>query len=81
VAVGCDACKKAKPSKEILCYALAKLHVQPENTVFVGDSVKYDYEGAQKVGMEPVLISRNGDPHDRVETIRSLSEILKYVNR
>jgi FMN phosphatase YigB (HAD superfamily) len=47
----------------------------------VGDSVKYDYEGAQKVGMKPVLISRNGDPHDRVETIRSLSEILKYVDR
>jgi len=81
VAVGCDACKKAKPSKEIFCYALAKLHVQPENTIFVGDSVKYDYEGAQKVGMKPVLISRNGDPHDRVETIRNLSEILKYVDR
>lgn len=81
VAVGCDACRKAKPSKEIFCYALAKLHVQPENTIFVGDSVKYDYEGAQKVGMKPVLISRNGDPHDRVEIIRNLSEILKYVDR
>jgi len=31
--------------------------------------------------MKPVLLSRNDDPHDRVETMRNLSEILKYVDR
>jgi putative hydrolase of the HAD superfamily len=79
LAVGCDSCRKAKPSREIFCYALEKLGVRPEDTVFVGDSLKYDYEGAEKAGIRPVLVNRNGDTLAGVETVRSLTEILKYV--
>ena len=80
LAVGCDSCRKAKPSREIFCYALEKLGVRPEDTVFVGDSLKYDYEGAEKAGIRPVLVNRNGDTLAGVETVRSLTEILKYVD-
>ncbi len=80
IAVGCDACKKAKPSREIFCYALDRLKVRPENAVFVGDSVKYDYEGAKEVGMKTMLISRDGDAPVGVESVTNLNEILKYVD-
>jgi len=80
VAVGCDACKKAKPSREIFCYALDRLKVRPENAVFVGDSIKYDYEGAKEAGMKTVLISRDGDAPVGVESVTNLNEILKYID-
>lgn len=79
LAVGCDSCRKAKPSGEIFYYALQKLGVRPEDTIFVGDSLKYDYEGAEKAGIRPVLVNRNGDVITGVETVRSLTEILKFV--
>lgn len=80
VAVGCDACKKAKPSREIFYYALDRLKVRPENAVFVGDSIKYDYEGAKEAGMKTVLISRDGDAPVGVESVTNLTEILKYID-
>jgi 2-haloalkanoic acid dehalogenase type II len=80
VTVGCDTCGKAKPSREIFCCALDRLNVRPEDAVFVGDSLKFDYEGAEKAGMRPLLISRNGDAPSGVETITSLTEILEYVD-
>jgi putative hydrolase of the HAD superfamily len=49
VIVGIDACRKAKPHKEIFLYAVRKLSLLPEETIFVGDSLKYDYEGAKKL--------------------------------
>lgn len=80
VAVGCDACKKAKPSREIFCYALDRLKVRPENAVFVGDSIKYDYEGAKEAGMKTVLISRDGDAPVSVESVTNLNEILRHID-
>jgi len=43
VVVGIDACNKGKPDKEIFLYATNKLHVRPKETIFIGDSPKYDY--------------------------------------
>ena len=48
VAVGVDACKKAKPDRAIFLYAIRRLDVSPEEAMSVGDSVKHDYEGAKK---------------------------------
>jgi len=79
VAVGVDACKRAKPHKEIFLYALDKLKVKPEEVIFVGDSVTYDYEGALKAGLKPVLIDRDRIRPANVEAITSLAELLKYV--
>ena len=79
VVVGVDTCNKGKPDKEIFLYALEKLRVRPEEAVFVGDSVKYDYEGARGAGLKPLLIDREGKVTEDVETIRSLTEVLLYV--
>jgi 2-haloalkanoic acid dehalogenase type II len=81
VAVGCDTCRKAKPRREIFCYALERLNVQAGEAIFVGDSLKYDYEGAEKAGMRAVLVSRNGDAPAGIETVKTLTEILEYVDR
>lgn len=79
IVVGVDACRKGKPNKEIFLHALNKIHVKPEETIFVGDSVKYDYEGACKAGLKPILINRNGNTPANVAAIKSLTQILHYV--
>lgn len=79
IVVGIDACKKAKPAKEIFLYALAKLNVKPEEAIFVGDSAEYDYEGARKAGLKPILIDRNGKGFTNINSIKCLTELLKYV--
>ncbi|NWF86834.1 HAD-IA family hydrolase [Candidatus Bathyarchaeota archaeon] len=78
VAVGINACNKAKPDKAIFLYAVNKLCVCPEEAIFVGDSVKHDYEGAKKAGLKPLIIDREGKVLADVETIRSLDELLYY---
>lgn len=77
--VGIDACKKAKPDKEIFLYAVNRLHVYPEETLFVGDSLKFDYEGAEKAGLKPLLIDRDERFPDMVNAIKSLVEVLQHV--
>jgi len=77
--VGIDACHKAKPHKEIFLCAINRLQVHPEETIFVGDSMKHDYEGAEKVGLKPLLILREGTAPSGVETITSLTQVLRYV--
>lgn len=79
VVVGVDACNKGKPDGEIFLYALDKLGVRPEETVFVGDSVKYDYEGAKRAGIKPLLINREGKTSENVDSISSLTDVLFYI--
>lgn len=79
VVVGVDTCNKGKPDREIFLYAVNKLGVRPEETVFVGDSSKYDYEGSERAGLKPLLIDRKGKASKNVKTIRSLAEVLLHV--
>jgi len=79
VVVGIDACKKAKPDREIFLFAINKIHVRPEETIFIGDSVKSDYEGSKKAGLRPLLINREGKTLADVKTITSLTEVLLCV--
>lgn len=79
VVAGIDTCNKAKPNKEIFLYAVNKLHVRPEETIFVGDSIKYDYEGAERAGLKPLLIDREGKTPANLDTIRSLTEVLFFI--
>lgn len=81
VVVGVDTCNKGKPDREIFLYAVDKLGVRPEEAVFVGDSVKHDYEGSGKAGLRPLLIDREGKAPEGVQTIKNLTELLLYVNR
>jgi HAD superfamily hydrolase (TIGR01509 family) len=43
-----------KPQPEIFLHALAQLGVEPENAMFVGDSLGTDVDGAARVGMATV---------------------------
>jgi putative hydrolase of the HAD superfamily len=79
VVVGIDTLNKAKPDKEIFLHAVDMLDVCPEQVVFIGDSVKYDYEGAKHAGLKPLLIDREGKASEDVEKIRSLTEVLLCV--
>jgi len=79
IVVGIDACMKAKPNREIFLYAIKKLRVRPGETIFVGDSVKLDYNGAERAGLKPLLINRNGKIPIGVEAITSLPEVLRNI--
>jgi 2-haloalkanoic acid dehalogenase type II len=78
VIVSVESCGKAKPNKEIFLYAVDRLNVRPNETIFVGDSLRFDYEGAKNAGLKPLLIDRDGKVMANVETIRSLATVLDY---
>ncbi len=79
VKVGIDNVGKMKPDRDIFLYALNKLEVLPSETLFVGDQLIEDYEGAKKAGLTPLLIDRDDVIGSNVEKIRSLKEILNYL--
>lgn len=79
VVVGIDTCNKAKPDKEIFLHAVNMLDVSPEQAIFIGDSVKYDYEGAKHAGLKSLLIDREGKVSESIDAIRSLAEVLQYI--
>ena len=78
VIVGVDSCGKAKPDKRIFLYAVEKLQLKPAEVLFVGDKVERDYEGAEKSGLRPLLINREGRKLKNIDTIKSLTEVLPY---
>ena len=82
IIVGVDTIKKAKPHPDVFKHVLRKLKVKPEETLFIGDNIDADYEGAKKVGIKAILIQRtetNTEKTKGLRTISSLKEIFKYV--
>jgi len=79
VKVSPDTAGRIKPNREIFHHALEKLGVLPEEALFVGDSMDYDYNGAKAAGLRALLVDRNGKLEENVEKIRSLSEIFNYL--
>jgi len=68
----------AKPAPPAFAHALTLAGVPAEEAVHVGDRVEEDVEGARGVGIDPVLVVREGGPPELeppVWTIRSLSEL------
>jgi putative hydrolase of the HAD superfamily len=67
-----------KPHPSIFRSALGEVGVEPGEAVMVGDSVEHDIEGALRIGMRAVLVSRAYTPRrcpPRVPVIRSLREL------
>jgi putative hydrolase of the HAD superfamily len=79
IKVGIDNVGKMKPHRDIFLYALNKLEASPTETLFVGDELIADYEGAKKAGLTPLLIDRDDMIGSNVEKIRSLKEIMNYL--
>ena len=83
VIVGADTLKKTKPDPEVFKYALTKLKVKPQETLFVGDEIDADYRGAENAGMHALLIQRTENKTSQtsdLSTIASLEEVFKYLD-
>jgi putative hydrolase of the HAD superfamily len=50
-----------KPDPRIYRLALEELGVEPKEAMFVGDGANDELAGAERVGMQPVLIHREGE--------------------
>ena len=70
----------SKPSPEIFLKALELAKVTAEQTLYVGDSLIFDAEGARNSGMDFLIIDReNKDIGEDVRTISSLVQIFDYL--
>lgn len=49
-----------KPEKEIFLGLIEKMKITPSEALMVGDSIKNDVNGANAVGIDALLIDRNG---------------------
>lgn len=54
-----------KPEKEIFDETLKRLHLHPEEALFIGDSLHDDYGGAVNAGIDFCYYNRNGNSVDR----------------
>ena len=78
------AVNKRKPSPEIFERTLKTLGVSASETVFVGDTLDADIEGAKAVGMKAVYIERRIEKVEQVrpdQTIKGLSELPMVLER
>jgi putative hydrolase of the HAD superfamily len=71
-----DSCNCAKPNKEIFLFALDQLQLKANETVFVGNSIEQDYDGALAAGIRPFLLDRNQEHSSQYNKINSLTELL-----
>lgn len=74
-----------KPHPEIFRHALQEAEVRPDEAMHVGDHLDADVQGAQAVGIAPVMIDRRerftpADLPEGVPLIRSLAELLPLVD-
>ena len=80
IIVGADTIKKVKPHADVFRYALEMLKVEAKETIFVGDSIDADYKGAQKAGLQAILLARRGNHQgEGFKTIKNLKEIVAHV--
>jgi putative hydrolase of the HAD superfamily len=71
----------AKPDPRIFRAALEHLRCEPENALFVGDSLETDVLGARAAGLRALLLQRNGASAQEqdVERIFGLGELPELV--
>ena len=85
VIVVSGAVNKRKPSPEIFKSTLKALDVSASETVFVGDTVDADIEGAKAVGMKAIYIERRVQKESEKvcpdQTIKRLSELSSVLER
>ncbi|MDY0406388.1 HAD family hydrolase [Virgibacillus sp. 179-BFC.A HS] len=73
-----------KPDTSIFRHALSKLGVAKENAIMVGDNLKTDILGANRIGMRNVRINRRPTDETDIKAtyeIAQLSELIPLVKR
>lgn len=71
-----------KPNPKIFEFALKEANAKPEESIMVGDSFEADVLGSLAMKMQPIFyseISKNELDTDKIITINSLNEILRYL--
>lgn len=70
-----------KPDRLIFKYALEKTNATVRESIFVGDNMKADIDGAKAVGMDQVFYNPNRTPHKEQVTfeIVRLSQLKKIL--
>jgi HAD superfamily hydrolase (TIGR01662 family) len=85
VVVVSGAVNKRKPSVEIFMKALKQLDVSATETIFVGDTVDADVQGAKAAGMRTIYVERrpqsNAQKAGPTQTIKSLKELPMAIER
>lgn len=78
----CDV-RYRKPHRRIFHIALEHIHSTPQETIFVGDSLRADIFGSSRVGMTAVLKdptgrlrSRRARPHHRILALSELGRLV-----
>jgi FMN phosphatase YigB (HAD superfamily) len=72
--------RSIKPSPALYHEALGGVGAQVHDAVFVGDSLRYDMEGAKRVGLATAWITARPRPHPSVDyVLSSLQEIEAYT--
>jgi putative hydrolase of the HAD superfamily len=80
IIIGADTTKQVKPHADVFRHALKMLKVEAKETIFVGDSIDTDYKGAQKAGLQAILLARRGTCQENgFKTIKNLKEIVAYI--
>jgi len=65
-----------KPARQIFEFALERVGASLQESLFVGDDPRWDVQGPRGMGMEAVLIDREGAIQEgREDTIRSLEAL------
>jgi len=81
-AVFCGDVGWRKPACQIFEYALEKLHASPERCVFVGDDPRWDLVGPRAIGIDALLIDREGiGPDTDEKPLRNLQELLDQLTQ
>ena len=73
-----------KPHAPIFREALRRANVEPGNAMHVGDQLTSDVEGASNVGINPVLLDRDGnhvgfDQCPRIDTLMELPALVPSI--
>ena len=81
-AVFCADVGYRKPHPAPIARALTLLEVPPEQAAFVGDDPKWDVVGAQRAGVRPILLAKQGASAVAagVTVATSLSQVLNVLN-
>jgi putative hydrolase of the HAD superfamily len=81
-----------KPEEEIYCEALKRIHVKPTDAIMVGNRIKTDVLGANKLGIISVHLKWNNrypeevtspleQPDYVISSLRQLPRILNDIER
>jgi len=71
----------AKPDPQIYMAALERNNLQPEQCIFIGDNYLNDYLAPTGIGMQALLLNREGENEKYdVDTIADLNELVELLS-